>query len=104
MPEDLESRLEQILAELRPGKRNILQDHINELSGKEREDFIREVIKEYEVAKSAALSGNAPAESEVPSPSSDETDEKPESEPESEAGESAAPAAVPATVGLRTRL
>ncbi|MBO4449237.1 MAG: N-acetylmuramoyl-L-alanine amidase [Clostridiales bacterium] len=87
MPEDLESRLEQILAELRPGKRNILQDHINELSGKEREDFIREVIKEYEVAKSAALSGNAPAESEVPSPSSDETDEKPESEPESEAGE-----------------
>ena len=54
MPEDLESRLEQILAELRPGKRNILQDHINELSGKEREDFIKEVIKEYDAAKSAA--------------------------------------------------
>lgn len=54
MPEDYEKRLEQILSELRPGKRNILQDHINELSGKEREDFIKEVIKEYEAAKSAA--------------------------------------------------
>ena len=54
MSADNEKRLEQILSELRPGKRNILQDHINELSGKEREDFIKEVIKEYEAAKSAA--------------------------------------------------
>ena len=54
MSADNEKRLEQILSELRPGKRNILQDHINELSGKEREDFIEEVIKEYEAAKNAA--------------------------------------------------
>lgn len=54
MSADNEKRLEQILSELRPGKRNILQDHINELSGQEREDFIAEVIKEYEAAKNAA--------------------------------------------------
>ena len=54
MSADNEKRLEQILSELRPGKRNILQDHINELSGKERDDFIQEVIKEYEAAKNAA--------------------------------------------------
>ena len=67
MPEDYESRLEQILAELRPGKRNILQDHINELSGKEREDFIKEVIKEYDAAKKAA-SEKASGEAEKPGP------------------------------------
>lgn len=84
MPEDLESRLEQILAELRPGKRNILQDHINELSGKEREDFIKEVIKEYDAAKSAASGAKVQEEPEDKdsSPSDDDSGEETEDEDE----------------------
>ena len=84
MPEDYEKRLEQILSELRPGKRNILQDHINELSGKEREDFIKEVIKEYEAAKSAAQE-KASNESESKASSlfviGSDKDDEPEKEP-----------------------
>ena len=83
MPEDYESRLEQILAELRPGKRNILEDHIKELSGKEREDFIKEVIKEYDAAKKAASEkASGEAEKAGSSPFVQEPDKKAEIENE----------------------
>ena len=52
MNTDNESKIEQILSELPEDKRKILKDHIDELSGKEREDFLNEVITEYESLKS----------------------------------------------------
>lgn len=52
MANDNELKIEQILSELPVDKRKILKDHIDELSGKEREDFLDEVITEYESLKS----------------------------------------------------
>ena len=51
MNNDNESKIKQILSELPEDKRKILKDHIDELSGKEREDFLNEVITEYELIK-----------------------------------------------------
>jgi len=51
MNNDNESKINQILSELPEDKRKILKDHIDELSGKEREDFLDEVITEYEALK-----------------------------------------------------
>ena len=48
MADNNELKIEQILSELPEDKRKILKDHIDELSGKEREDFLEEVITEYE--------------------------------------------------------
>ena len=52
MPEDNEARLEQILSELPRVKRQILEEHLNTLSGEDRDRFINEVINEYEALKS----------------------------------------------------
>lgn len=54
MPEDNESKLEQLLSELPRVKRLILEEHLKTLSGEERDKFIKEVIKEYEDLKSKA--------------------------------------------------
>lgn len=51
MLDNNEFKIEQILSELPEDKRKILKDHIDELSGKEREDFLEEVITEYEALK-----------------------------------------------------
>ena len=51
MNSDNELKIQQILSELPEDKRKILKDHIDELSGKEREDFLNEVITEYEAIK-----------------------------------------------------
>ena len=59
MPEDNESKLEQILSELPRVKRLILEDHLKTISGEERDKFVQEVIDEYEALKSkAAASSN----------------------------------------------
>ena len=55
MSTDNESKIEQILSELPEDKRKILKDHIDELSGKEREDFLEEVVTEYEALKNKAV-------------------------------------------------
>ena len=52
MPEDNESKLEQILSELPRVKRQILEEHLNTLSGEDRDKFVKEVINEYESLKS----------------------------------------------------
>ncbi len=52
MPEDNESKLEQILSELPRVKRLLLEDHLKKLSGEDRDRFVKEVIKEYEILKS----------------------------------------------------
>ncbi|MBP5775503.1 MAG: hypothetical protein J6W36_07390, partial [Clostridiales bacterium] len=52
MPEDNESRLEQILSELPSVKRLLLEEHLKKLSGEDRDKFVKEVIKEYEILKS----------------------------------------------------
>ena len=54
MPEDNESKLEQILSELPRVKRLILEDHLKTISGEERDKFVQEVIDEYEALKSKA--------------------------------------------------
>ncbi|MBR5181825.1 MAG: N-acetylmuramoyl-L-alanine amidase [Clostridiales bacterium] len=51
MNSDNELKIQQILSELPEDKRKILKDHIDELSGKERDDFLNEVITEYEAIK-----------------------------------------------------
>lgn len=55
MNNDNESKIKQILSELPDDKRKILKDHIDELSGKEREDFLNEVITEYESLKNKSV-------------------------------------------------
>ena len=51
MPEDNDSKLEQILSELPRVKRQILEEHLNTLSGEDRDKFVKEVINEYEALK-----------------------------------------------------
>lgn len=55
MPEDIDRKIEQILSELPEDKRKILRDHIDELEGKEKEDFLVEVVTEYEALKSNSI-------------------------------------------------
>ena len=55
MNTDNESKIKQILSELPEDKRKILKDHIDELSGKEREDFLEEVVTEYEALKNKSV-------------------------------------------------
>ena len=55
MNNDNELKIKQILTELPEDKRKILKDHIDELSGKEREDFLNEVITEYESLKNKSV-------------------------------------------------
>ena len=55
MADNHEIKIEQILSELPEDKRKILKDHIDELSGKEREDFLKEVITEYESLKNNSV-------------------------------------------------
>lgn len=55
MADNNELKIEQILSELPEDKRKILKDHIDELSGKEREDFLEEVITEYESLKNNSV-------------------------------------------------
>ena len=57
MPEDNESKLNKILSELPRVKRIILEDHLNTLSGEERDKFVEEVIAEYEAVKKKASEG-----------------------------------------------
>ena len=56
MPDDNNSKLEQILSELPRVKREILENHLNTLSEDEREAFVKEVIAEYESIKKIAES------------------------------------------------
>ncbi len=55
MADNNETKIEQILSELPEDKRKILKDHIDELSGKERADFLEEVITEYESLKNNSV-------------------------------------------------
>lgn len=59
MPDDINFKIEQILSELPEDKRKILKDHIDELEGKEKEDFLIEVITEYESVKNRSLVSSA---------------------------------------------
>lgn len=51
MSEENNSKLEQIMGELPRVKRELLQEHLDTLSGDEKESFIKEVIAEYESIK-----------------------------------------------------
>ena len=55
MLDDKELKIEHILSELPEDKRKILKDHIDGLEGKEKEDFLVEVITEYESLKSNSV-------------------------------------------------
>lgn len=74
MPDDNNSKLEQILSELPRVKREILENHLKTLTEEERESFVKEVIAEYESIKKIAQE-KAPA----PSQTSKETPVAPKS-------------------------
>lgn len=75
MPDDNNSKLEQILSELPQVKREILENHLNTLSEDERAAFIKEVIAEYESIKKIAESKLS---------SKPQTSKEPESVPKSD--------------------
>ena len=64
MPDNNNSKLEQILSELPRVKREILENHLKTLNEEERESFVKEVIAEYESIKKIAQE-KAPAPSQT---------------------------------------